>query len=148
MLQIKFIPTWLKPACFLSALLLVNGMTWFVTSANQKKDLYPVNADSVGIPIMLTVGVSILMLPILIVIGLLQNKSLLMWLESKGLVRRLVMRIVLLLLYGPVFLVTVYGIAYWSIPDHYSIAVSYLLLFVALLTGLFFDWRKLVISED
>lgn len=144
MLQIKFIPTWVKLACFLSALLLVNGITWFVTSANQKNGLYPINADSIGIPIMLTVGVSILMLPILIIIGLLQSKSLLTWLKTKGLVRRLVVKIGLLLLYGPVFLFAIYGIAYWYIPGHYSISVSYLVLFVVILICLFSDWREIL----
>lgn len=143
MLQIKYIAKWAKLALFLSALLLINIMTSLITSANQKAGLYPINADSIGIPIGLTLYESIIMLPILFVICLITNKRILIWLQSKDAVFLFAVRIGLLLLYAAAFYFAIYGATYWSLPGHYLIAASYVVLFVVLLISLVFDWREL-----
>lgn len=141
MLQKIRITWWVKLSVFLGALLLVNCMTWLVTSINQSAGLYPVDADSIGVPIMSTVVASLFMLPIFLVVSLLSKNGFLVGLKSKGTVRVRAVRIGLLLLYATALLFAGYGIAYWTFPGHYLIAVSYLILFVVLLTGLVSDWR-------
>lgn len=134
---------WVKMAFFLSALFLVNGVTWFVTTANQKAGLYPIDADSIGIPIMFTIAACVLMLPILFIISMLPNKRLLNWLNSKGLVRLMIARIGVLSLYALVFLFAAYGFVYWNSPGHYFIAASYLIFIIILLIYLLIDWREI-----
>lgn len=134
---------WVKLAFFISAILLVNCVTWFVTTANQKARLYPIDADSIGIPIMLTITASILILPPVFFISMLPNNNVLVWLKSKGLVSRLVLLTCFLLLYAFVFWFAVYGITYWNFPGHYSIAVSYLILLFISLIYLYIDWREI-----
>jgi hypothetical protein len=139
--KIKF-PWWVKLIVFLFAIVLVNIMTWLITSINQQTGLYSVNADSIGIPIIFTASASLLMLPILIVISLLSKKDSLIGLKAKGISRNLKVRIGLLFLYAPALLFGVYGIMYWSYPGHYLIAGSYLILCGVFLSGLAFDWRR------
>lgn len=140
MLQIKLLTKWFKLALFFCGLLLVNCMTWLVTSTNQKEGVYPVDADSIGIPIMITIYASLLMVPILFIISLLSNKDVLLRLRVVGVARLAAVKVGLLLLYASALLFTVYGFMYWYNPNHYLIAASYFVLGVVLLAGLVFDW--------
>jgi len=143
MSQIKLMIKWVKLALFISAILLVNCVTWFVTTANQKARLYPIDADSIGIPIMLTITVSILILPPVFFISMLPNNNVLVRLKSEGLFSRLVLLTCFLLLYAFVFWFAVHGITYWNFLGHYFIVVSYLILFFISLIYLYIDCREI-----
>ena len=117
-------------------------MTWLVTLINQENGLYPVDADSIGIPIMFTIHTSLLLTPVLIAISLFPNKLCLIWLRSKNIARLIITKILLLLLYGGAFWFAISGFFYWNIPNHHIIALSYLLMAVFLAVGLVIDWQK------
>jgi len=141
MLQKMRFTWWVKLSVFFGALLLVNCVTWLVTSINQNAGLYPIDADSIGIPIISTVVASLIMLAIFLVVGLLSKNDFLLRLKSKSVARVWAIKLVLLVLYATALLFAVYGVVYWTFPGHYLIAVSYVILFVVLLTGLVSDWR-------
>lgn len=130
-----------KIIIFFVAIILVNVMTWLITSINQKAGLYPVDADSIGMPIIFTAGASLFMLSVFIIISLISKKISFFGLKLEGLTRTIAIRIPLLLIYIFSFLLAMYGVVYWSYPGHYSIAASYFILCGVLLTG-FSDWRK------
>lgn len=143
MLQIKLMAKWVRLTLCLSALSLVNATTWLVTTSNQKANVYPIEADSIGIPIVLTISASIFALPILFLINMFPKNTILIWLKSGIFAISLVSRVGLLLLYAFVVLFAAYGITYWSFPGHYLIAISYLVLLIVLLMYLIFDWREI-----
>lgn len=125
-----------KMIIFLFSIVLVNVMTWFITGENQKNGIYPVDADSTGIPIMWTAVVSIVMLTILFF----EN-----WFFKKSLVlrRKIVIRVVIILLYSFALLFGLYGFLYWNYSDHYPISMSYLILSSVLFFCLICDLKTL-----
>ena len=130
-----------KMVIFLVALLLINFVTWLVTTSNQKANLYPIDADSIGIPIMVTIASSVLMLPILFIIVINKNKFSLFWLKSQNYIGQVFLKIAICLLYIFAILFAALGITYWSFPGHYLIAVSYWIFLFVLTTYLLLDWR-------
>lgn len=143
MLQINIKAKRVKLTFLFGLLMLVNYATWFVTATNQKAGLYPIDADSIGIPIMLTNVICLLMLPVLLAICGLTNKNMLIGLKSKGHVIRLVVKINLVLLYSIPIALASYGLSYWSHPGHYLIAASYAILLVVFLGYLVVDWLEI-----
>jgi len=128
----------LKLILLMAAMLLVNATTWLVTTQNQKDGLYPIDADSIGLPIAATVFVSLLLLPALFFISI-PSQYLSMWLRSENRICRIAVRSGFLLFYLIGFLFSIYGFVYWNFPEHYSISVSYLALLLAIVVCLSVD---------
>lgn len=134
-----------KLIIFFFVIFLVNGMTWIITKINQKAGLYSIEGDSIAIPIMSTIGISLLlMLLLLITIGLLSKKISTFGQKSINVAWPIVIKILLLLVYVPAFFIAIYGVVYWSCPGHYSIAASYLILGSFFLVALINDWKSTV----
>lgn len=129
----------LKQMLLLGSLLLINFVTWLVTSGNQKDGIYPIDADSIGMPIMFTAFVSLLVAPILLAIGFLLNKDFVERMRSKGLGYLLAVRVALILLYIGAFWFVISGFLHWYFPNHYLISASYLPLFVFLIVALVWE---------
>ena len=119
-----------------SALVLVNAATFFVVSDNAAAGRYPIDADSIGIPIMSTLVLSVIALPILLLVGLLPSAQFLVRLCSRGLPWRISTGVLLLALYVILALFALDGVGYWAVPNHYWITASYV---VSLLVLLFFS---------
>jgi len=127
-------------------LILVNIATWAVITLNQSSGVYPVNADSIGIPIIGTTFISMLTLPLITTICFMPLSKFLKRLCTHGKAWGIAAAIILLLLYVGVGLFAISGIVSWIIPDHYLIAASYLL-FLTVLAASFIRDVKLVFSN-
>ena len=135
--------SWYKFSLLVLALILINIATWFVTGINQRNGIYPIDADSIGIPIVGTCFHSLLILPQLFLIGLLANFSFVRRLCSRNIGWSIVLGIVLLTCYVNVGLFAISGAVEWMFPHHYLMAICYSLLLVMLIVFLFFDIRLL-----
>jgi hypothetical protein len=62
----------------------IDGTTWAVVVQNQRKALYPVDADSIVIPIFDTVLLSTLVLPFLVLVCWLPNAAFFDRLRRRG----------------------------------------------------------------
>jgi hypothetical protein len=134
---------WHKLAFLAMALLLINVATWFITGVNQRNGVYPVDADSIGIPIVGTLFASLVVLPLLLLIGLLPTAGFVRRLCSRGFRWSIAAGAALLVLYVTVGLFAVSGVAEWAIPHHYLIAACYSFLLLVLVAFLFLDMKRL-----
>ena len=134
MLQVN--STYCKLILLIAALMLINGITCAVLSRNQAIGLYPIDADSIGIPLVLTILDSLFLLPILIVICALSDQKVRAWLSELNPWYPVAAKGVLALAYSIAFLFTICGGLYWSIPDHYFIVAGYVVMLVALMVSL------------
>jgi hypothetical protein len=135
---------WKRTLTLLVALVLVNMVTFVVVRENQHSGLYPVDGDSIGIPIMSTLALSVLVLPLLVLIGLLPGAQFMVRLCARGLLWRIGVGFFLLVLYVVVALLAFDGAGYWAIPDHYSVASAYVASLLALALFFLFDTRWLL----
>lgn len=138
---------WHKVTLLVLALVLINTATWFVTGMNQRNGVYPVDADSIGIPIIGTWFNSLFVLPQLFLIGLLARLSFVRVLCSRHIGWSIILGILLLALYVSVGLFAISGVVEWMFPNHYLIAFCYLLLLLMLVVLLFLDIH-LLFSES
>lgn len=134
---------WHKFAFLSIALLLINVATWFITHYNSRNGIYPMDADSIGIPIFGTLFASLLVLPLLLLISFLPTTGFVRRFCSRSIGCSLAACIMLLLLYGAAGLFAVSGIAEWAVPHHYLIAASYSVLFLVLVVFLLYDIKQL-----
>ena len=131
MLQIINFSMWHRLGIIFGALSLINVTIWFVLDDNQRNGLYPVDADSIGLPIMLTMAESLLAITFFGAICLLQhgiNSGLRNWHKSI----RVLGLIGVLSLYGLIGWFGVTGLGSWWIPHHYLISLSYFVLLVTI----------------
>jgi len=135
---------WKRTLTLLFALVLVNTVTYVVVVENLHSGLYPVDADSIGIPIMSTLALSALVLPVLVLIGLLPGAQFMVRLCARGLWWRIGVGFFLLVLYVVVALFALDGAGYWAIPNHYPVAASYLVSLLALVLFFVVDTRWLL----
>ncbi len=90
----------------------------FVLQNNQSKGVYPIDADSIGIPIVSgIISSGLLLLLMLPAVFIPQTRKLFIWIQ------------ILLLALGGLFAgLNAFG---WILPNHYLIAISYLLVIMA-----------------
>lgn len=143
----KMMKAWHKVTLLVLALVLINAATWFVTGMNQRNGVYPIDADSIGIPIIGTWFNSLFVLPQLFLIGLLARLSFIRVLCSRHIGWSIILGILLLALYVSVGLFAISGVVEWMLPNHYFIAFCYLLLLLMLVVLLFLDIH-LLFSES
>lgn len=134
---------WPRILVLVTALVLINAATWAVILENGHNGVYPMDGDSIGIPIMSTLVASAFVLPLLVLIGSLPCAGFVSRLCSRGPVWGACVAIVLLALYSGAAIFAVDGVGYWSIPNHYSIAFCYLLLSLVLALFFVLDARRL-----
>lgn len=137
-----------KFALLVLALILINVATWFVTGINQRNGVYPVDADSIGIPIMGTWFKSVFVLPQLFLIGFLSDFGFVRELRSRRIAWSIVLGIVLLALYISVGLFAISGMVGWMFPDHYLLAASYSFLLLTLIIFFFRDMKQLFLAPQ
>jgi hypothetical protein len=95
----------------IAALLATNATSFFVLSSNQQAGVYPVNADSIGMPIMEMLTVSALMF--LLLAGALFVRK-----------KRLAGTALGVLLCVSAAALSTSVVLSWAIPQHYSIAIA------------------------
>src|SRR6267143_3914521 len=117
---------WKRTLALILALVLINAATFAVVEENQRHGVYPIDGYSISIPIISTFLFSAFVLPLLVLIGLLPGTQFLVRLCSRGLPWRICIGLVLLALFIVVALLALDGARYWAIPNHYSVAASYL----------------------
>lgn len=99
----------------------VNAATWVIVEINLQNHVYRPEADSTMIPIMATVGWSIIAAIYLAGLGLLSRLPRVWERMPKGALAAL-----LVLAQLPVVLFGLIGLGYWWLPSHYAISLSYL----------------------
>lgn len=114
---------WQRLLVFILSLVLINRTTWIVVEENQRNGLYPVEGDSISIPIFGTQGASLFALPFLVLIGLLPGARFLNRLCSRGWAGSVCVALLLVSLYLAAALFAVRGADYWAFPYHYWISV-------------------------
>ena len=122
----------------------IDGTTWAVVVQNQRKALYPVDADSIVIPILDTVILSTLVLPFLLLVWWLPSAAFFDRLRRRGTVGGVCMNGLLFASYLPAVLFGLGGVAYWAVPNHYWIASSYVALLLVLALFAALDVRRVV----
>lgn len=144
-LKVFFLPLLLRFLPLAASLIILNAVSDTVFTVNQQKGIYPIDADSIGIPIMEIFLSSIVILPLLAGIsffGLLnrhiRDES------KKGFVT-------ILIIEGLGYAASFYLTVIWSLeyfqPNHYAITAGYLLLFVLLTVFLINDTRSLLFKR-
>lgn len=133
---------WKRLLVLILALVLVNGATWVVVVENQHSGIYPIDGDSIGIPIISTLVASSFVLPLLVSIGLLPGTQFLSRLCSRGRAWTVCVNLLLFTLYAATALFAIGGAGYWAIPNHYSIAACYFVLLVVLSLFFVLDARR------
>jgi hypothetical protein len=106
----------------ISALVFSNIVSIYILSRNQSAGLYPVNADSIVIPIFEGIIFSVLIFTLLIVAIYLPKRSLI------GTIASLVLAVI------ATFLAAIMAIG-WAIPHHYEMTVANAVVFF--ISGLF-----------
>ncbi len=134
---------WHKLVVLALTLLSINVTTWLLITQNQRDGIYPVDADSISIPIFDTVIGSLCVLPFLLLVSFLPSASFVARLCSRGIGWAIAAFLLLLSFYAAVALFALSGVAYWASPHHYPIAVCYSVLLLALVMFLATDTRKL-----
>jgi hypothetical protein len=133
----------LRSLLFLALFVIVNAVTNHVLNANLMADLYPPDADSIGIPLMRTLLASLLSLVMLLPLLLLSS---LPWSFRKAAASRAWRRTLGLLLAGLYFwnfLLQVNWALYWIDPDHWLIAASIGLVAIAVIWLAVVDFGRL-----
>jgi hypothetical protein len=138
---------WRRVFALVAALTLINGMTWIVVKENQRNGLYPVEADSIGLPILGTLLISFIVLPVLVSIGLLSGTQWMHRLRSHSF-QNLLPGMILLAFYVIATLFALGGLGYWAVPDHYPIALCYLMLICVLILCLALDFQWLLSNRS
>ena len=111
-----------------------------VIRANLSAGLYPADADSIGIPIMTTLYLSLALGPWLLLLALFATfQAVRAYCARAG---TLVIA-VLVILYVPAVAFALGGIAYWAAPDHYLIAFAFAVLLLVLVALAWDDARAL-----
>jgi hypothetical protein len=107
-------------------------------SRNQSDGIYPIDADSIGIPLMLTLTYSMILLVLLLtaigVTGLGKTGSR---------TRRISVQVITASLYSIALLVAGEAALSWLIPHHYTISAAYGFLIAVIGTRLVNDMREL-----
>jgi hypothetical protein len=135
---------WKRLLVLTLALVLINGATWVVVVENQHNGVYPIDGDSIGIPIISTLVASSFVLPLLVLIGLLPGAQFLSRLCSRGQAWTVCVNLLLFALYVAAALFAIGGAGYWAIPNHYWITVCYFVLLLALVLFFALDARRLL----
>lgn len=126
-----------------AALISVNLVTWLVVTANQSNAIYPVEADSIAIPLFSTFLASLLVLPFFAVIALMPTARFIAIRCSRNAVWSVAIGILLVVAYFAALAYAVTSAAYWAVPHHYPIAFSYILLVIGLVILFILDARFL-----
>jgi hypothetical protein len=104
------------------AVLLVDLVTYAVLSHNLESGVYSDRADSIGLPIGLTLVASVLLLPAFTLVTTAQRL-----LAAAGTRRWLRALVLVSVAFAYVFgaAIAAGGLLYWFAPDHYAIAAAY-----------------------
>ncbi len=129
---------------FLS-LVAVNAVTWTIVEKNYHNNIYPVDGDSISIPLFLTIFYSIVVSFLFVAISLLPTAKFFKRICSRGRFWRCGMGTLLFALYLVAMLFAIGGAGYWSDPNHYWIALLYLFLFLELVIFLVLDMKDLCV---
>lgn len=124
---------WHRAVALAVALVLINAATQRVIRANLAAGLYPADADSIGIPIMTTLYLSLALSPWLLVLAL----------RPRFARARTLFIAALVVLYVPALAFALGGIAYWAAPSHYAIALAFGVLLSVLVALAWDDARAL-----
>jgi hypothetical protein len=127
----------------IGALALVNLVTWFVVTGNQNNAIYPMDGDSIAIPLFSTFLASLIVSPFFAVIALMPTARCVAALCSRSTTWSVAVGLILLVAYVATAGFLVMSAAYWAIPYHYPITFSYSLLLAGLVALLVTDARRL-----
>jgi hypothetical protein len=122
------------------AILLVDLATYWVLSNNLESGVYSDRADSIGLPIGLTLVASVLLLPAFALVA--AAPLLLVAAGERRLLRALAL-VVVAFSYVSVAAMAAGGLAYWFTPNHYAIAASYAALGVWLVRCAYADIARM-----
>ena len=144
-LKVFFLPLLLRFLPLAASLIILNVVSDTVFTVNLQKGLYPIDADSIGIPIMETFLSSIVILPLLAGIsffGLLNRH--IPDNSKKGFVTLLIVEG--LAYAAPFYLTVIWSLEYF-LPNHYAIVAGYMPLIVLLTVFLIDDTRSLLFKR-
>lgn len=132
-----------KLAILVVALVMVNLVTWLVVTTNQSNAIYPIDADSISIPLFSSFLASLFALPFFTVIAFFPTVRFVAMRCSRSAVWSVAVGLFLLVAYlaGAVYAIT--SAAYWAAPHHYLITSSYTILLIGLAILLVLDTKFL-----
>jgi hypothetical protein len=114
-----------KLPVFAASLVAINAMTILISQRNLGAGVYPVNADSIAIPIASTLLASIAVVPFLLGIAFLPGSAFVSQLLIKRAGWAILIIACLVLLYLPPAAFAVLGGGYWAGPRHYLISLCF-----------------------
>ena len=129
MLQINRIPIWFRLCLFLSSLLLINVTSWIVLDKNQRNGLYPIDADSIGLPLV-SIMIESLFVALFFAFNFLIQTKALLWKRNRNQFRFISASSVTLSLYGVMAWLGTSALMAWWDSDHYLIALSYFIFLI------------------
>ena len=117
----------------------ISTLTPVIVEGNQSANVYPWNADSIGIPIFGTWFLSLLISPFLLLVAFLPRTLKGIYSLNSGLGARVVGIFAVSISYLPCLYFSLYGSLYWTSPNHMSIAFWFYLASAYLLFLVFKD---------
>jgi hypothetical protein len=114
------------------ALVIVNFVTRLVVRANLSNAIYPVDTDSISIPLFSIFLASPHVLPFFAVIVLFPTARFVALRCSRSTAWSLAVGLIFLVAYAAVSVYAITSTAYWTAPYHYLIALCYAFLFIGL----------------
>ena len=125
-------------------LVAINTVTTVVVENNQNANVYPGNADSIGIPIASTWFLSFFVSPFLLLVTFLPKTLKGIYSTNSGLGTRVESIFIASISYLPCLCLSLLGSVYWTWPNHISIACLFYLSLVYLLFLVFADLSTIV----
>jgi hypothetical protein len=135
---------WQRLTLVLTLVPLLNIVEYAVLSQNQNDGLYPVNGDSIGLPLMTTLLLSLMLVPYLsLIVGLTSFRRLLSFSE-RGPAAFVTVLGLLIVAYIPGLILLLAVAARWYAPSHYSILGVAVALLVVLAVCFVVDIQRMV----
>jgi hypothetical protein len=137
---------WHRLVLIVMALLAVNGSTYLVLSHNLEAGAYPVDGDSIGIPMVSTLFLSLAgALFLLSAFSLVFIGSIVRFSQKGNLHLSAVILLLVLLNLPPLFLLFL-GAGFWSLPNHYLL-LSTMIIMLAIVAGVLIRDIRWLISD-
>lgn len=115
-----------KVIALLLLLIGLNAITVTILQRNLDAGVYPMYADSIGIPIMATALFSMEVAAALCAALLLTNRWVLRWCENGRGIRNVIVALLLTLLHAFALLSALLGALHWWSPHHEEIVIAHL----------------------
>lgn len=130
--MLQVMASYLRGFTLIAGVIIANIVTWSVLRINQIYGKYPIDADSIGIPIAITIASSVAVSPFIILIGIFGRYIIVILFLSNRFFVRLFFVLLLIFSYALSFAFCFYLSIYWHSSGHFLISSTYIIIMMFL----------------